>query len=405
MNGSEFLPPLILRTDLLRRGDVLLTRGGEKDSALIARLSDGPFSHAALVVNKAMTFESDGGLIGHRPISLLGLGEVAGQFRPLGRIPGEAKDGAVYRHPLMEKVPKDEFRTALAAQMGESYGKDYSELYRLVQLSNLPPQVQPLLASFVRLFENEEKIAGPFCSELVARFFARLGLSLFDPDRPPEQVSPNALATSNLVLVEGAAVFSDGVRIREARKDIAAKLDEMLPMPATSVSMFRNGVDVFSEEWQLSRRIERAVTQLDGSMNDFVLSSKASVALKFHEEIRVVARLVEATATVNRPQEAWRVAQVVRSCLDLEPDIVALANPGSMAVDRANTILDRWHSFHRSLLRCVTLCASERLKDRANSDDQRSVFERWQIRGQRKRLVVAARRALLDEPSTRRPNR
>ena len=296
----------------------------------------------------------------------------------------------------------------LTAQMRESYGKDYSELYRLVQLSNLPPQVQPLLASFLRLFENEEKIPGPFCSELVARFFARLGLSLFDPDRPPEQVSPNALATSKLGLVEGAAVPSEGVRIREARKDIAAKLDAMLPMP-TSVTetdgMFRDDVDVFSEKWELSRRIERAVTQLDGSINDFVVSSKASVALKFNEEIQVVAHLVEATATVIRPQEAWRVAQVVRLCLDLEPDIVALAKPGSMAVDRAKTILDRWKSFQRSLLRCVTLCASERLKDRANSDDQRSVFKRWKIRRQRKRLVVAARRALLDEPSIRRPNR
>ena len=193
----------------LERGDVLLTRGGSKDSALIAWLSDGPFSHAALIVNQAMTFESDGGLIGHRLISLLGLGVVAGQLRPLGRIPGEVKDATVYRHPLMEKVPEDKFREALAAQMSESYGKDYSELYRLVPLSSLAPELQSLLISSVRLFENEENIPGPFCSELVGRFFARLGLSLFEPDRPPEHVSPNALATSNLVLVEGATVSSE----------------------------------------------------------------------------------------------------------------------------------------------------------------------------------------------------
>ena len=175
----------------------------------------------------------------------------------------------------------------------------------------------------------------------------------------------------------------------------------MLPIPKAD-GPFGDGVDDIAKKWRSSRGIERALSLLDGSINHFVVRSKGSLALQFDEDIQIVAHLVEATATVNRPQEARRVARIVRSCVDLQPDMAALANPDTMSVEAAQTILDRWESFKRSQVRCVTLCASERLKDRANCDGRRSVFERWQIRRQRKRLVIAARRALLDEPSSRR---
>lgn len=51
---------------LLQPADVLLTRGAAKVSGWIARLSAGPFSHAAIVVNSALLFESDDYGVGYR---------------------------------------------------------------------------------------------------------------------------------------------------------------------------------------------------------------------------------------------------------------------------------------------------------------------------------------------------
>ena len=76
--GRSDLPETVLRSDILEPGDVLLTQGSGLESKGIAILSGGIFSHAALVVNQAMLFESDGGVIGHKAIRWLGWGEIDG---------------------------------------------------------------------------------------------------------------------------------------------------------------------------------------------------------------------------------------------------------------------------------------------------------------------------------------
>ena len=182
MIGKAKLPKVVVRVDLLRPGDVLLSRGGDLLSKPLAKFSGGEFSHAALCVNPSMTFESDMDVIGHRLIHIVGSMDVDGGTAILGQVPGQPKQCAVYRHPLMKKVSRRRaFAKALMLEMEKSYGKDYSELYRLVELSDLSKDVQSLATRVLRFWErNSDKIHGPFCSELVSEFFARLGLPLFD---------------------------------------------------------------------------------------------------------------------------------------------------------------------------------------------------------------------------------
>jgi hypothetical protein len=136
------LPEIVLRQAVIRPGDVLLTCGAAFDSKAISRLSSGPFSHAALCINRFMTFESDGDVIGHRRICFLG-SDTEGVH--LGQIPGAVTHAGLYRHPLMEAISEEAFAKLLAAEIDDSYGKDYSELYRLVPLSNLPEAIQPMM--------------------------------------------------------------------------------------------------------------------------------------------------------------------------------------------------------------------------------------------------------------------
>jgi hypothetical protein len=107
------LPSTLLRCDLLESGDVILTHGGEWDSKAIARLSGGEFSHAALVVNEGMVFESDGGVIGHKSIQWLGWGIVDVAQTKLGRLWTDPGRIGVFRHPELRKLPPGTFEAAL----------------------------------------------------------------------------------------------------------------------------------------------------------------------------------------------------------------------------------------------------------------------------------------------------
>ena len=104
------------------RAKLLLTRGGEMDSTLIAGRTEGLFSHAGFCVNRSMTFKSDKDMIGFRLIRYL---ETDTEGVALAQIPGEkVVRAALYRHPLMERVSADNFVQTLVGEMDESYGKD-----------------------------------------------------------------------------------------------------------------------------------------------------------------------------------------------------------------------------------------------------------------------------------------
>ncbi len=69
-------------------------------------------------------------------------------------------------------------------------------------------------------------ITGPFCSELVAGFFERVGIPVFDDGRRARTVTPGDLWTSKLVRVENAVVraadFEIGQLSAKARNTLGA---------------------------------------------------------------------------------------------------------------------------------------------------------------------------------------
>jgi len=202
----------MLRLNALRAGDVILTRGLEKMSTAIAHLSDGEFSHAALCTAANIVFESDGGLVGFKVLENLGWTKTIHGEGQLGRLPDAAKNCAVYRHPKMQSVSADRFAAVLEQEMLESFGKHYSEMFRLIRLANINDSAKHLVGSFLRLHHRwylKDNIPGPFCSELVARFYKRLDLPLFQSGKLPDQISPNDLTRSLLIRVNDAVLTRD----------------------------------------------------------------------------------------------------------------------------------------------------------------------------------------------------
>src|SRR6202035_1300269 len=94
---------------------------------------------------------------------------------------------AVYRHPSFSGVAA-EFDQAVSAEVLASFGKDYSRYYRLVRLAQIWRPLKALamwVSRFAAKKRFKNRIPGPFCSELVARVYQRLGLNLFADSRSP----------------------------------------------------------------------------------------------------------------------------------------------------------------------------------------------------------------------------
>jgi len=146
-------------------------------SKAIAHFSGGEYSHTSLCVTPQFLFESDGEIIAYRLISNEGSATLHGEKAEFGAIAGNSARCAVYRHPLLSDVDSARFDLALEEEMRESYGKDYAEMYRLVPLARLKPWAKAILDNYFRLEHSiryHDAIPGPFCSQLVARFYQRL---------------------------------------------------------------------------------------------------------------------------------------------------------------------------------------------------------------------------------------
>jgi hypothetical protein len=398
MKKSSILPDIVLRVDLIRRGDVLLTHGSDIKSKAVAKFSGGQFSHAALCVNQYMTFESDMDVIGHRLIHVLGIANLGKEQATLGRIPGDVAHCAVYRHPSMEAVSEKSFSEALALEMQESYGKDYSELYRLVGLSNLPPSIQSLIDQVARLYERKsENVHGPFCSELVSRFFGRVGLSLFDDDRRPEAISPSDLAKSKLELVEGACLQSEGIQLHQRRPDVKAFLDRILPMPFVKAEdyLFPNDVDVLSRKRRQQRGVERALKGFNSAIDELKEANSANIEVLFSGDVQIAEIFINGTPRTASFRQHARVERVRRQYAELLPEVAAIRSQ-PFDSNRYTSFLDKLQSCSKVLVRSAALSASERLRAelREIPRQQLSGFRRWQKLRARKKVLTLNRQVL-----------
>lgn len=195
--------------DLLQPGDVVLTGEPGIRSRLVSLASGGQYSHVALYVGPALLFESQGDGIGTTPIEIE-VGTVQGRELRLWDVSG-------YRLIDVFRIPDrirgvqpdaDKLSVTLMSVVTCHWGKEYPHLARLADASVYPSSLKILLRFGLAIVERlglagPRKFAvGPFCSELVADCFERMGWAVFRDGRPIRQVAPNTFADPNLSLLK-----------------------------------------------------------------------------------------------------------------------------------------------------------------------------------------------------------
>jgi hypothetical protein len=308
-------PPLVLQTDLIEPGDVLLTGKTGFESAAIAALSGGPFSHAAFFVNPWTTFESDGGIIRYKLTKHLGSAIHGEKVVSIGEMSGNPVIAELRRHPNMQAVPVERFAEAFEQELIESFGKNYSEYHRLIRLANVPGPLKDLAAETIKLYEiwtAGQSVPGPFCSELVVRIYNRLGLDCFETTRRPEQISPNALAKSKLV-VEPIVITSDDLIIEKGL------------LPASGQAL----LDGLAKYRLGQRKLEKALSTFDKQIATLspgeVQPAYHKLLSLFHETLRQAIKLADYSNQLQHPRLLKRAAHALDLALDAGPDLAELA--------------------------------------------------------------------------------
>jgi hypothetical protein len=339
-------------------GDVLLTRSNATTAKLIAELSVGQFSHAALFTASNIIFESDGGLIGSKLLRRRGLAKDSWHPVPLEEIPGKTVvEAMVLRHPDMSNASAC-FNDALYTEMRDSLGRDYSQLHRLVRLASIPPSLHKPVEGAVSLFDAyfaANKIPGPFCSELVAKVYRRLDLPLFAGERPPESISPNDLARSRLQRVLGAVVDTAQPGALEfVSEDEGADYSTIASTFDDYKQIARNQLGVRGQVYEIE---------------ELAASAQRATKVRMNELVRGFGQMLAAIRSMLLSATGGDVARVNKLCeaaLDLCPDLVRLAAQDSnIRHQDYQLIFHRLWIFHRSYIRTCALFVSALLRNRA----------------------------------------
>jgi hypothetical protein len=227
-----------VRKDVIRAGDVVLSRGQDKESSAIALATGGRYSHAAIFLpfrfddtiplrldhdltveeaeRKYGTFhfkgvhldlvEADDYGVGAVPPRTLSIA-FGGRRYDVIRLSGERppKNAVLLRHPDIVNKSVDEHAIEKAVQTfaDAELLRRYSSADRLVGPLPLPRPIKRMLGRVLlwRYPQPERLILpGCFCSELVVKFFERLGVPLFADTSVPEHISPNHLVPSRSML-------------------------------------------------------------------------------------------------------------------------------------------------------------------------------------------------------------
>lgn len=228
--GCQDIAPYapFLRMNKVQLGDVLLSRASGKkvETKLIAKMTKGVYSHAAVFISfkerpdgkptmlQLIEAEDLGvGWTGLDPFLLALDGE---RFEDVAPPPGNPEKAALLRHPQISSVPLPQLIEASRKIRDEQLFMAYPPLDRLVDATPFPAFIKAVVrrAAAREKYEHDPLAIGSFCSQLVAKFYELLPVSLFDIRRPANEISPNALAASKLVEVKDAVIFSSMITER-----------------------------------------------------------------------------------------------------------------------------------------------------------------------------------------------
>jgi hypothetical protein len=399
----------LLRLDQVRAGDVLLTRGRSFEAAVIAGLSGGPWSHAALWVPADPEYrlgnvqhwlalqliESDDLGVGDTPLHAYRLSFGTGREADVARLPGAPKAAVLLRHPALAAVSETELGRAVRAMHEADLWRRYPPLDRLVGAAALPPALKHAVRQAFAVAYRSAADAprpGPFCSQLVANFFATLGVPLFASGnvRPPSDVSPNDLAgpASLLSFVPEAIITAEELdadaTAQSDGEDLMFSRAAMLPRIVRNKEEGERVADVVArisgrlrvqnaELFRQSRQI--AAERVAGAWNNLVtpkpfnadhhrtahtLYTSAVLARAYIDVLAIVADMPDAPR--NR---AW--TQAILLLIEIQ---------GSM-------ISQITHHLHRTMLLATLRTARVMRKDVSREDRRRLLDDWWRVKRSR----------------------
>lgn len=194
MKDKEFK---FIRADLLQPADIILsTDSGSKDSRKISLLTSGKYSHAALVVDPLLHFESIAMGIGFTPLYISRVEKTGDQTKLLWDI-SSYKNIDVFRHPNIER--SNDLTSKLINTVHSLRGLEYPELYKLSSATDLLRGI-PFLKEFILKLiskmqgEPEKTSPGMFCSQLVKFCMDEIGYTPLKVDFVNSEVNPNHFA-------------------------------------------------------------------------------------------------------------------------------------------------------------------------------------------------------------------
>jgi hypothetical protein len=175
----------------LRMGDIVLVRGAKLHSKLIAKMTNGRFSHALIVLENGLLLEA-----------ITGSGvQTTSMIRILFK---DKANFVVLRCSFPDEQTKTNCLTYISRNYASYQGHEYSLLGARKSIDTS---------------EGDYTDGGYFCSHLIAAIYADAGFPLFD--KPPHKINPNELLESKFLQDISAQVTSeltevDLVRINES---------------------------------------------------------------------------------------------------------------------------------------------------------------------------------------------
>jgi hypothetical protein len=242
----------LLRIHRVQVGDVLLTRGTEKDSWKIALGTFGLFSHAGVFLCRLphvdlarpldpVLVESEDLGVGWTEFDPLSLVKGPGDSEWVTPLRGPPSAALLLRHPHVANLPPEILVEASKKLQDEQFFVDYPPRAMLSGALHAPNSVKSI---FRWLQSNtmegvDPATFGSFCSQLVAQFFKLLPIKLFEDDFEAHEVSPNRLSEdeSALCLVPDAFFKADDINnswigeayYSSARLNLDLSRDKWLP--------------------------------------------------------------------------------------------------------------------------------------------------------------------------------
>jgi hypothetical protein len=184
----------------VRPGDVIVTGRLTLPSRVIAKATNGVYSHAAVVLrDKDFKF------------SLLEAVPPAVQLSPIaGPVEVPPALGVLLRHPQLETMHRRKFDEISGRFVAQVRGLPYAGLERLLEATHLSGDLKSRTSDLGRrldILQPESSCDGFYCSELVSSFFSFLGLRLWNGS-PPSAVGPNDLVRPTCLLRVVPEAFS-----------------------------------------------------------------------------------------------------------------------------------------------------------------------------------------------------